>query len=255
MKPTVFMDYSLYYDLIYKDKDYQAEVSYIHSLLCKYKPDEKTILEFGSGSGIHGSLLAEKGYEVYGIEMSSEMVKIAKTREMESKGGSFKSVVGDIRKIKIDQSFDVLLSLFHVISYQTTNEDLKLTFENASFHLKQKGLFIFDVWYGPAVLSIKPEVRVKTINHKQIKLTRIAEPVLYEDKNIVDVNYTLFIENLNEKSFQKITEKHTMRYFTTPEIELWLNQSGFELIHAEEWMTGSKPSINTWGVCFITRKK
>jgi SAM-dependent methyltransferase len=199
--------------------------------------------------------LAKKGYSIHGIEMSSDMIQRAKAREIESKEGSFKSIAGDIRKTKLDRSFDVLVSLFHVISYQTTNEDLKSTFENAAYHLKQDGVFIFDVWYGPAVISIKPTVRVMTMNDNEIQLTRIAEPVLYEDKNIVEVNYTLFVENIADNSFQKINERHTMRYFTTPEIRLLLNQNGFDLLQSEEWMTGNMPSINTWGVCYIGRKK
>lgn len=255
MKFAVFNSYSQYYDLLYKDKDYETETAYIINLIEKYSSGAKTILEFGCGTGIHGNLLAKKGYSVHGIEMSSEMVQRAKTREIESKEGCFKSIAGDIRKTKLDRSFDVLVSLFHVISYQTTNEDLKSTFENAAYHLKQGGGFIFDVWYGPAVISIKPTVRVMTINDDEIQLTRIAEPVLYEDKNIVEVNYTLFIENIADNSFQRINEKHTMRYFTTPEINLLLNQNGFELLHSEEWLTGSRPSIDTWGVCYIGRKK
>lgn len=255
MKSPVFKNYSTYYYLLYKDKDYEAETAYIISLIEKYSSGAKTILEFGSGTGIHGNLLAKKGYSVHGIEMSSDMIQRAKAREVESEEGCFKSIAGDIRKIKLDRSFDILISLFHVISYQTTNEDLESTFENAASHLKQGGVFIFDVWYGPAVISIKPTVRVMTINDNEIQLTRIAEPVLYEDKNIVEVNYTLFVENIADNSFQKINEKHTMRYFTTPEIRLFLNQNGFKLLHSEEWMTGNMPSINTWGVCYITRKK
>ena len=255
MKSPVFNNYSKYYDLLYKDKDYEAETAYIVDLTEKYSSGAKTILEFGCGTGIHGNLLAKKGYRVHGVEMSPDMIKSAKTREVESEEGCFKSIAGDIRKIKLDRSFDVLVSLFHVISYQTTNEDLESTFENAACHLEQGGVFIFDVWYGPAVLSIKPTVRLMTINDNEIQLTRIAEPVLYEDKNIVDVNYTLFIENIEDNSFQKINEKHTMRYFTTPEINLLLNQNGFELLHSKEWMTGNKPSIDTWGVCYIGRKR
>ena len=256
MTSGVFDDYSQYYDLLYKDKDYEAETAYIIDLIEKYSSGgAKTILEFGSGTGIHGSLLAKKGYSVYGIEMSPDMVKRAKAREVESERGCFKSTVGDIRKINLDMSFDVILSLFHVISYQTTNEDLKSTFENAAYHLKQGGCFIFDVWYAPAVLSIKPTVRVMTIDDNEIQLTRIAEPVLYEDKNIVEVNYTLFVENIADNSFQRINETHRMRYFTTPEIMLFLNQYGFELLHSEEWMTGNMPSINTWGVCYIGKKR
>ena len=44
-----------------------------------------------------------------------------------------------------------------------------------------------------------------------------------------------------------------MRYFFKPEIENIANQSGFEILHAEEWMTGTPIEQNTWGACFILK--
>ena len=60
----VFDAYSAYYDLLYQDKDYVAEVAYVDSLLNMYGKDVIELLEFGSGTGIHGKLLAEKNYKV-----------------------------------------------------------------------------------------------------------------------------------------------------------------------------------------------
>jgi len=44
-----------------------------------------------------------------------------------------------------------------------------------------------------------------------------------------------------------------MRYFSFPEISLFCSLTGFELVAAEEWLTGNEPNENTWGVCFIAR--
>ena len=69
-----FDAYSRYYDLLYRDKDYAAEVDYIDRLLQRHGVSGKDLLEFGSGTGKHGRLLAERGYRVTGIERSAEMV-------------------------------------------------------------------------------------------------------------------------------------------------------------------------------------
>ena len=73
----VFDAYSNYYDLLYRDKDSVAEVEYICNLLCRFNICGSDILEFGSGTGKHGCLLAERGYSVTGIERSPEMVALA----------------------------------------------------------------------------------------------------------------------------------------------------------------------------------
>ena len=46
-----FNAYSRYYDLLYKDKDYQQKSKYVANQLKKYFPKTKSILELGSGSG------------------------------------------------------------------------------------------------------------------------------------------------------------------------------------------------------------
>ena len=67
----------------------------------------------------------------------------------------------DLRKINLESKFDLIISLFHVASYCTTNNCLNSFFERAYEHLNKNSLFIFDYWYGPAVLHLKPSNRVK----------------------------------------------------------------------------------------------
>ena len=134
----VFDAYSAYYDLPYQDKDYVAEVAYVDALLKNHGKDVSELLEFGSGTGIHGKLLAEKNYKVTGIELSQQMVdKVEKAK-------GFSCQQGDIRNVKLDRTFDAVLSLFHVMSYQTSNADIKAAMLNAAEHLSSGGLFVFD---------------------------------------------------------------------------------------------------------------
>ncbi|MEM3062624.1 MAG: class I SAM-dependent methyltransferase, partial [Nitrososphaerota archaeon] len=75
-----FEKYSEIYNLIYSDKDYNKETDYIVKKLQQYNCKSKELLEYGSGTGVHGSLLVQKGYKVTGIEISKNMYQIAKSR-------------------------------------------------------------------------------------------------------------------------------------------------------------------------------
>jgi SAM-dependent methyltransferase len=247
----VFSEYSKYYDLVYKDKDYSAEVEYILALLKKHLPLARSILEFGSGTGIHGKLLAQKGYSVFGIEQSSDMVEKAKASEIQG----FDCKVGDICNLNLEKKYDVVLSLFHVLSYLTTNTQIIAAFKNAHNHLEKDGLFIFDVWYTPAVYMQVPEVRIKRMEDENYSVLRIAEPNVLFNKNVVEVNYTIFVKNKkNNNSEFEIKESHPMRHYSIPEIELIAGIAGFSLEKTEEFLTGSDIGPKTSGACFVFKK-
>jgi len=249
MPEAVFNVYSRYYDLLYQDKDYEGEVRYIERLLAKYGLSRCNLLEFGSGTGKHGRLLAAKGFKVHGIERSQEMVD----KVISSDG--FSCEQADICEISLGKTYDAILSLFHVVSYLTTNHNLCKVFERASEHLSSGGLFIFDFWYSPAVYAQHPSVRVKRMSDSKSEITRIAEPTIHSNENRVDVNYSIFARDLKSGAVEIFEERHSMRHFSVPEIQLLATAHGFEFLSAEEFMTGLEPSESTWGVCITLRRE
>ena len=253
-----FGAYSQYYDLLYQNKDYPGEVAYIESLLREHGSDVKDLLELGCGTGIHAELLAQRGFDVTGVELSQRMFERATARAEQLKltdcPGSFQLHSGDARNFSIDQQFDAVISLFHVVSYQVTNQDVCQMFATASNHLKPGGLFMFDVWYGPAVLSMKPAVRIKRIENDQSEICRIAEPEIDFNANRVDVQYTILVTDKQTQAVNQFSETHPMRYYFVPELELLAAQHQMKLRHCEEWITGNAPSDQTWGVTFVLQK-
>jgi len=247
MSTDVFNSYSRYYDLVYRDKNYIAEVQYIVGLLDRFGVTGNRLLEFGSGTGKHGRLLASRGFDVTGIERSIEMVAHAEPAP------GFISQQGDICTLNLGRTYDAVLSLFHVVSYQISNESVQAVFARASEHLSTGGLFIFDVWYSPAVYAQRPEIRVKRMADEAISVTRIAEPVSHANDNCVDVNYTIFARDLASGLFETMSEIHPMRHFSLPELALIAQISGFEIVGSEEFLTGRPPSEDTWGVCLILK--
>lgn len=253
----VFAEYSQYYDLLYADKDYAAEAQYIASKLREHRQGVRRVIEFGSGTGRHGRLLARAGFEVVGIERSPTMLAQSATVAAAERSvglGTFSAVEGDVRTRIVSGPFDAAISLFHVVSYQTTNDDVAALFRNAAHHLSAAGLFLFDVWYAPAVLTLRPETRIKRIANDRLRITRIAEPRLLTDANCVEVNFDVFIEDVPTGAIKRLQELHLMRYFTTPEIAWLADLAGFRVVAAEEWLTRKLPSVSTWGVCYVLRR-
>jgi len=253
---NIFDKYSDIYDLLYKDKDYQEEVEYIQRKIKQYNNNVRDILEFGSGTGIHGSLLAEKGYNITGIEISKKMYQKG-IENIEKRGvrHKFNLINNNIILYRDKKKYDLVISLFHVISYINNNDDLLKVFENSNFHLKSGGLFIFDVWYLPAVLNLKPQTKIKTYENNLLKVIRFTKPYIRFNENIVDVNFEFFVIDKKTNELNSFQEIHNMRYFSIPEIQLLAKISSFEILRVEEFLTENEPSENTWGVCFILRKK
>lgn len=245
-----FDAYARYYDLLYKDKNYPAEAQYVSSLL-NCRSAASTILELGCGTGTHAECLARAGYVVDGVDISEQMIAQAETRraalEPELKARlSFSS--GDVRTARLEKTYDAVISLFHVMSYQSSNVDLSAAFDTAASHLSPGGLFIFDFWYGPAVLTEVPSVRVKRLENADIKVTRIAEPTIRYNENIVDVKYTVFVESKARGDVEQLTETHAMRYLFLPEI-LQLASPKFEMLSATAWMTDRALTETDWSGC------
>ena len=161
---------------------------------------------------------------------------------------------GDIREIKLREKFDCVISLFHVISYQITNENLLSVFKTAFESLEDNGLFLFDVWYAPAVIHQKPTIRIKKIKTDSNFITRIAEPELVVNNNQVNVKYIFYDFNSNSNQLKITEEIHPMRYFSIPELKFFAKKTGFEVIEIKQLITGASPSLDTWGIYFILRK-
>jgi SAM-dependent methyltransferase len=252
----IYDKYAEYYDLLYQEKDYIAEANFIHQLIQKHFPQAESILDMGCGTGKHALALLDFGYQIAGIDKSKFNIKKALS-EISGSGSNPSKITfkkADIRKIRLDHRYDVVTSLFHVMSYQITNEDLIAAFQTAKHHLNKGGLFIFDCWYGPAVLKDRPTVRIKNITNEHLKVTRIAEPEIFPNENMVAVNYHLIIQDRKTDKISDIHETHKMRYLFKPEILNFLSSVDFELIDCAGWMTNKVPGFDTWGVYFIAAK-
>jgi SAM-dependent methyltransferase len=250
----VFDHYAQYYDLLYSVKDYEAEANYVCALIDKFGAGARSILDLGCGTGSYGFLFAQRGYDVTGVDLSAKMVALANQKKGQEGLQNISFEEGNILSLRLNREFDVVVSLFHVMNYLTKTSEMKTGFANAWHHVKPGGLFIFDSWYGPAVLSDLPKVGVRRFEDDRIKVTRLAEPTLYPNRNVVDVNYEIIIQEKGGANVAFINETHPVRYFFNLEIEELFSALAADILATEEWLTGRTIGLDTFSVCFVARK-
>jgi SAM-dependent methyltransferase len=238
--------YAAYYDLLNAGKDYAAEAAHVAGLL---PPDARTLLELGCGTGGHALALATRGFEVHGVDLSPTMVARAVERRAALEPALQARLAfaeGDARSFRSGRRYDAVLSLFHVMSYQTGNDDLLAALRTARAHLAPGGLFVFDFWYGPAVLSDRPREVVRTVADDRIEVRRATTPTMQVNANRVDVRFDVTIRARDGGAEQVLHEVHPMRYLFLPELDLAFAQTGFERSGARAWMRDEAPDDRSW---------
>ena len=220
--------YASVYDALYYDKDYEKECDYIESLFKKYNCQPKTILDLGCGTGGHAIILAKRGYEVTGLDRSSSMLEIAQKKANDGKV-KINFLEGDITNVKLHKKFDVVISMFAVMSYQITNEAIVNVCKLAKESLNPGGLFMFDCWSGPAVLLERPALRIKEVRlNKRERIIRFSQPEIDIIKHIVKVNFRVL--KLKDNTFEETKETHQMRFLFPQEIRYFLEVAGFDKV-------------------------
>jgi len=251
---SVFRAYAQFYDRIYADKDYTAECSFVQWILTANGiPAGARILDLGCGTGGHVIPLMKAGCDVTGVDVSAEMIAIAKAKAAEE-GLDPELIVGDARTLDLGRRFDAVISMFAVVGYQLSNDDLAAMLAVARSHLDVGGIFTFDAWFGPAALTVKPEKRRKSVRLDDgTELVRIATPTLDVIAQTVRVDYEI-VHTGATAGGSAVAESHTMRFLFAQEIAYFLRVAGFEVVELMPFMReGVAPTADDWNVTWVAR--
>lgn len=244
-------DYAAFYDLFYQRKDYDHEVELIHRVVQDQRLGGRAVLDYGCGTGNHAGRLAALGYHVHGLDRNDNMLAVARQKLIGNPRTFFYNT--SQRDLVAAGTMDLCICLFDVISYMNDNGEILDFFSYVSRSLKQGGLLIFDFWYGPGVLHLRPEKRWKQYADGSRVVLRMTDPQLDELNSVVHATHTLLVFE-GERVVVRLSEKHSMRYFFKNEIALLLDRFGFESLRFGTWANlDGPPSVDDWSALTVAR--
>jgi SAM-dependent methyltransferase len=250
----LFDRYAQHYDNLYRDKDYAVECDFVEGLFRMHAPlGVRDVIDLGCGTGGHALPLFQRGYQITAVDRSPEMLALARKKAGPS-GVPIEFICADLRSLELGRTFDAVIAMFAVVSYQTNLIDLLATFSTARRHLSPGGLFVFDAWFGPAVLLNPPQERSKTVaGQAGEEIVRSARPTLDLLAQTVRVDYSLE-QRRGNVVLDTVVESHLLRFLFPGEVELLARSSGFELIQVCPFLEPSRaPSSHDWNVSWVLR--
>ena len=145
MNDTFYDILATRYDILQSDMDCRKWADYISRLIeekCRSGSEIKRIVDLGCGTGSVDVILAEKGYDITGIDNAEAMLEIASAKENADK---ITWVLHDITDFEMDDKVDCFLSLLDTMDHIMSKTMIRKIMRNVSSHLLPGGLFIFDV--------------------------------------------------------------------------------------------------------------
>jgi SAM-dependent methyltransferase len=250
--------YARHYDVLYQDKNYDAEVDLLAQIFdLNDLPPVHRVLDLGCGTGQHAIRLARRGYAVTGVDRSGEMLAIARANAASSIGDAASRpafVEGDLTSVRLDEPpFDAVLMMFAVLSYQVSSESVREALDTVRAHLRVRGLFVCDVWFGPAVVAQRPSARTKIIEMPDGQVVRKVHSSLDIGAQRADVHYHM--QRLRGTDVvAETSETHSMRFFFAEELATLFEASRLKLLQLRGFGgdgSTTRASPETWNVIAV----
>ncbi len=139
------------------------------------------------------------------------------------------------------------------MSYMAGDGDLDAALETVRAHLAPGGAFLFDFWYGPAVIANPPHARERSVDESGRHIRRMTTAHWEPERDIARIVFDVEETNLTTGTKTKLSEEHIMRYYFEDGLHKSLAAHGFEVLDFGEWLTGLAPTTSTFGVYALAR--
>ncbi len=238
------------YDLALNELPYEEWLLYIETIFEKYKTSPKLILDLGCGTGSMTNLMATKGYEMIGVDLSEDMLAVARDKAKEENSDVI-YLNQDMTKLDLYGTIDAVISCGDALNYVLDEKDLLAAFKNVNMFLNPGGLFVFDM---NTVYKFKEVLGNNTYAENLDASAYIWENYFYEEESINEYEVNIFIQN-DDGTFDKTTEIHHERGYTIDQIKELLAAAGMtlEAIYHDGTFEPVKPT--TERMYFVAREK
>ena len=236
----------IYDDLINEDINYDNMVSRIIEICNEHNIECKDYLDVACGTGNVTVRLAKHFKDIYAVDLSEDMLREAfnKLKENRIKG---KIICQDMTEMQLNRKFDLITSVLDSTNYITDEDDLEKYFSSVKEHLKDDGIFIFDV---------NSYYKLSEILGNNI-YTYSEEDVFYTWENVfeddmVSMFLTFFVKQ--GELYERFEEEHFEREYREEELESALSNCGLEIINKFDGYSNNKVQANSERIVYVVKK-
>ena len=242
-----YKDLSELYDkLIYEDINYDLYYQTILSICDELKIDSDDYLDLACGTGNISVLLGKKFKNVFLVDLSEDMLMKAWNKMKENKIAS-KIVCQDMSELSLNRKFNLITCMLDSTNYLIEDEDLSQYFLGVRNHLKDDGVFIFDINSKYKLENVLGN-NIFTYNSEDVYY--IWENI-YEDE-VVEMNLTFFLKD--GECYKRFDETHLERAYDEAEIEEALTHAGLKVIKKLDNYSDKKINKETERITYVVKR-
>jgi SAM-dependent methyltransferase len=246
--------YYQYYDKLYSNKDYKAEVDIVLGITRDIMgSNPKRLLDVGCGTGSHALIFAQKGVEVVGIDLDCEVIEIARRKLISQMDNAPTFFCEDVDRLGAND-FELAVSLFNVANYVDQTEKLLTFFKAIHQRLTRQGVFIFDCWNGLAAILDPPRNKDTqlVVNDEHIEI--VTRPRVELMDQAVTVDNEVKVTNRAGETL-KFTFRYRQSLWTPWYLRDILKIAGFRVLNVSAWMQPTvMATYETWKIMFTCQK-
>lgn len=262
-----YTQFASVYDTFMDNVPYDEWTDYTVQLLKKFNIEEGLLLELGCGTGNMTTRLADKGFDMIGVDASEEMLSIAREKSVDS-DDSILYLCQDMREFELYGTVAAVVCVCDSMNYILSEEDLLQVFHLVNNYLDPKGIFIFDL---DTQYAYEEALGDTTIAENRKEGSFIWENTYYEEEMVNEINLTLFIpeqkqeelpqsiheetEDGNKELFRKYEETHYRKAYSLDTVKRLIEEAGMEWVAVYDAFTEKKPPKNSERVYIIAREK
>lgn len=235
------------YDKIMGDRFYLNYYRFINQIFRKNKFIPKKILEIACGTGKLAHIFFENGYEIEGIDISSEMLKFARKKRI-------KCYQKNIINFNLNKKFDSILCVYDSLNYIREKKDLLSCFKCVKNHLSPGGLFIFDLNSDYKINKVITSEFNKIHPFRYFKIKKSEIFWLNFSKRNKWIAEIIIFEKLKSGLYRRYFERHTEVAYKLSDVKNILKKTGFKIIRIYsdfQFKPVTKNSLRWYFICSV----
>ncbi|MDR0880297.1 MAG: class I SAM-dependent methyltransferase [Clostridioides sp.] len=245
-----YSEFAFVYDELMDEVDYDGWVDYLEQLIANEGVKVQNILELACGTGNITIPLAKKGYDIAGIDISDEMLGVAREKSEED-GIELVLLEQDITELDFDvENLDCVLCACDGFNYITEDRDLEKIFIKAYALLKDGGMFIFDI---SSHYKLSEVLGDNTYGENREDVTYMWQNFYCEEDETVEMELVFFVKE-EDGSYTKFEEFHRQRAYKEGEVADMLANAGFEAVKLFGDFGFEAPSEDAERIFFVCKK-